>query len=305
MILYILILLFIISLVIYYILKITKINESFLLYFAGTKGGNVVSRDKCINNCINNYSRIYCNTFLPDTFRLNNKKDMDILNKNYNNNDWFIAKKTWGQQRNGLRLIQKKNINNESLKNYDEIQKLILNSLKINNRVFHIRIFVIIDCRKGNYIFNNGIIQYCKEKFDKNNIVRENVITVPKGKYTYKTFYDKLNLPKTLIELYKYLDKNNKSSKLLKANIKKSIEKYFKLYKLCIKNPPKNYKTKHIFGPDVIIQENLNCLILEVNQGPDLKTKIKNKELLWDANIKKILLKDYRNSDYSRNFIKF
>lgn len=291
-------------LLLFYKLKIYN-KERFKLYFAGKEGKNIVSREKCINSCLNKHSRKYCGNFLPDTYRINNKDDMIQLNNNFNNEDWFIAKETWSEQRRGLKLIQKKNINNKTVKGYDEIQKLVLNSFKINNRVFHIRIYIIVDCHKGIYFFNDGIMIYCKEKFDKNNICRENIITASlKSGYQNKSFCDKHKLPKTLTEFYLYLKKNNMSSELLKNNIVKSLKKYFSLFKFCKKDPPENFKTKHLFGPDIIIQENLDCKILEVNTAPDLFFRNKNLELEYQRVIKKELHYSYLKSDYSNNFIK-
>ena len=144
-----------------------------------------------------------------------------------------------------------------------------------------------------------------KEKFDKNNICRENIITASlKSGYQNKSFCDKHKLPKTLTEFYLYLKKNNMSSELLKNNIVKSLKKYFSLFKFCKKDPPKNFKTKHLFGPDIIIQENLDCKILEVNTAPDLFLRYKNLELEYQREIKKELHHSYRKSDYSNNFIK-
>lgn len=286
-----------------YLLKKTK--EKFLLYFYKDHGNKIVDRNKCINNCLNNNSRKYCGSFLPDTYRINNKDDMIQLNNNYSSEDWFIAKETWGQQRRGLKLIQKKNINHKSLKGYDEIQKLVLNSLKINNRVFHIRIYVIVDCNRGIYFFKDGIMIYCKKEFDKNNICRDNIITASgKSGYQNKSFCDKNRLPKTLTEFYLYLLSKNRSYKLLENNIIKNLKKYFSLFKFCKKDPPKNFKTKHLYGPDIIVEENLDCKILEVNQVPDMLIKTKNQEIAYKVKLKKKLYHSYLESNYSKNFIK-
>lgn len=261
----------------------------------------LINRKVDIDQCLLKNTRQYCKTIFPDTYRIyKSLNELDQLKKNYNKDDYFILKTIWGQERRGLKVVNYSNLNQNTINNYEQIQKIIP-SLKINNRIFHIRLYLIIDKQLGNYLYNNGIVIYSKK--NNNKIDNDNIITASlKTGYQNLDFYNKNNLPKTLIELYSSLDNN--TSQLLKNNITTLFKKYLKLKDLNNNKIIMNETYyKHIFGPDLIIDSNYNCYILEVNQNPDLGLR-NNKQLVWQTKIKSHLLKNYKKNNYSKDFTK-
>ena len=244
---------------------------------------------------------------------------MNNLRSKYKPGDWFIQKKIWGTFRNGLDICKyEDNLENH---NYDQIQKLETDTLKINNRVFHIRIYLIIDCDKGNYLYNEGIIIYCTEPFDKKNIKKDNIITnIKNNRYVYEpnnlSFMGRYKLPKTLTELYIYLKKHNLSSNKLKKNLIELFKKYVDLKEFCKEIPieecpscslgyesvykNKKFKNRHLYGADVIVRENLKPIILEVNQKPGMNYMY-DQERSWQNPIKEYVLKSLSTRKYPLN----
>lgn len=266
-----------------------------------TISNQLINRKVDIDQCLLQHSRKYCKTIFPDTYRISNSyNELEQLKKKYNNTDYFILKTIWGEQRRGLQVLNYSNINKNNIKQYDQIQHIIP-SLKINNRIFHIRLYLIIDHKLGNYLYNNGIIIYSKE--NNNKIDNDNIITASlKSGYQNLDFYNTYNLPKTLNELFNSLDSN--ISTLLKNNMITLFKKYLKLKDLNNNKIFMNESSyKHIFGPDIIIDSNYQCYILEVNQYPDLGLRY-NKQLLWQTKLKSHLLQNYRTNNYSNHFTK-
>lgn len=256
----------------------------------------VVNRNIDIKDCrkFNN-----CNKIFPDTYFIKNKNEMQQLKTKYNKSNWFILKKIWGEQRNGLKL--KKYTDNVEDYNYDQVQQLI-DSLKINNRIFHIRMYLIIDCDKGIYLYKNGLLIFCKQQFNINNVNNNNIITgnLHSGVQN-SSFYIKNNLPKDLFEFYRYLDNNGMSSNLFMIKLIELFKNYIKTKTFCNKIDGKLCKKiKHIYGPDIIVTKYGIPIILEVNQSPDLNSR-RTGEIQWQSKIKKELLSHYLENDYSSN----
>lgn len=274
------------------------------------KPTNLINRKIDIDQCMKKYQRAKCTKIFPDTYRIYKDKsfnEYDDLLKKYNKNDWVVMKTIWGEQRKGLEINKIKDISTKKLKYYDQIQHLILNSLKIKNRVFHLRLYLVVDCNNGVYLYKDGLVIYSKEKFS-DNIKKDTVITASlKSGYQNVSFYQKNKLPKSLLELNYYLDKTNLSSKKLTNNLINTFEQYCRLKNLC-DNKNKTKRHIHIFGPDVLIDKDLNCIILEVNQGPALATPkkytdSKYKELHWQYKLKNNLIKNIIIRNYT-NFHK-
>ena len=297
-----------------------KKYESFS--FLRTNPNKLINRKKDINGCLQKLGRRQCQLIFPNTYNVSNNpqkllSEIRKIKKKYQENDYFILKHIWGEQRRGLKIINYKQLKPEVLSKYDQIQKVILSDL-INGFVFHVRMYLIVDCRYGNFLFYNGIVIYAKKKF--NNIYNKDTIitaSLKSGNQNLKV-YQENKLPKNLPELFKYYESIGKSTKILQHNIKVVFKNYCRLKKFCKNKIPVNYhqkvnykqnflntnlpKQKWLFGPDLLIDKDLNCYIIEVNQGPDLGLR-KKEQLIWQTEIKRKLLTLYRSDLYNHHFI--
>lgn len=297
------------------------ITEPFVSCFYKHRS-SVVSREIDERQC-RRATQNYCSDIFPDTYFIKDPADMYQLKQKYTTNDWFILKKIWGTFRNGLKLARyTDNLNDPE---YDQIQPLILDTYLINNRVFHIRLYLVIDCYHGNFLYRNGAFKYCSELFDRSNINQNNVITgITNNKFTYDchklSFMKRHNLPKTLFEFYNYLRINKQDPGQLEIRLGNLFTKYVKMKQFCreldqaqcplsrnymITDPvKKTYKHKHIYGADVIIKSNLRPILIEVNQKPGLVVG-NDPEMKWTDVINKHVLTLVQTSNYdATNFIK-
>lgn len=317
---------FIIIVVIYISVFIFRFKKYESFSFLRTNPNNLINRNNDINGCLQILGRDQCQLIFPDTYNISKNpqkisSEIKNIKKKYQDSDYFILKHIWGEQRRGLKIINYKQLKPEVLSKYDQIQKVILSDL-INGFVFHVRMYLIVDCRYGNFLFDNGIVIYAKKKFN-NRYNKDTIITasLKSGNQNLKV-YQENKLPKDLPELFKYYESIGKPTKTLQSNIKNVFKKYCQLKNFCKSKIPLNYqqrvnykqnflksnfhevnnKQKWLFGPDLLIDKDLNCYIIEVNQGPALSL-IKKEQLMWQTEIKRKLLTLYRSDLYNHHFI--
>jgi len=233
--------------------------------------------------------------------------------RNYDYTDYIILKKKNSQHRNGIKFGKLGDLIN-NLNDYDFAQNVV-SSLLINRRVFHIRVFLIVDCIRGTYLYNNGCIIYAKTALSKNrtkNITEDMIITANiQSGYQNIDFYIKNNLPKDLYELKYYFKKNGMNWNKFKKNLVKVFKTLVNNHKpLCnFHKTNLNYqqlkikipKNVHIFGPDILVEPDLSVKILEVNSAPDLSVK-RVGQLEWGTKIKKHLIKYTTNRNFNNKY---
>lgn len=274
------------------IVILLKKKESFNNYIDDTYTLNKYNIWKIYNN---NYGRDIAKNIMPDTYLI--PKDLELFNKNYDRDDLFILKTTYGSLRNGLNIMKKSDIGKEEIKKYNIIQKYIINLKLINGYIFHIRLFIIIDCKKGIFLFNNGNINYNTNKFDINNITIDTAVThvANKNNLTHE-FYKNNNLPSQLIQLEKIFGKNNYDKML--NNMINHFKMLFLKKKMCLKKINKDKKTTHLYGPDIIVLDDYSTRLCEINKFP--ATNIHFKPF---REVNKKILNDYESENYE-DFVK-
>ena len=294
-------------------------NSNHLENFTGIpcfyqKRGSVINRDIDELECRKNGC---CDELFPSTYYTRNVVDMEQLVDSHNPDTWFIQKKIWGSERKGLKLVKY----GEPYDNfYEHTQQLITDSLKIRGRAFHLRIYIVVDCKHGMFLYRDGEMKYCSQLFDPNHIHKQNVISDldESGRltysYQYESYLDANNLPKTLHDLYTYLGISRHGS-YLESKLLAVFTRYVKMKNFCkIQEESKcpiihrddykfykdtaGYKYKHIYGADVIIKTDLTPLILEVNQRPTTLSIPKHSELLYRIPLRKQLLDNVKKDNY-------
>ena len=294
-------------------------NSNHLENFTGIpcfyqKPDYVINRDVDERECRKNSC---CHELFPSTYYTRNAVDMEQLDHSHNTDTWFIQKKIWGSERNGLKLVKYREPYDTS---YEHTQELITDSLKIRGRAFHIRIYIVVDCKHGIFLYREGEMKYCSTPFDPNHIHKQNVISDldESGRlthsYQYQEYLDRNNLPKTLQDLYRYLSLSPRGSHL-ESKLLSVFTRYVKMKNFCkIEEESKcpiihrddykfykdsiGYKYKHIYGADVIIKTDLTPLILEVNQRPTTLFIPTHPELMYRLPLRKQLLDNVKENTY-------
>jgi len=224
-------------------------------------------------------------TIMPKTYDLSKP---DEFRKKYKKGQIYILKNN-KQRQEGLKISMDFNEIINSNKDYLLAQELLQNPYCIDGYKINLRVYcLVIKDNYGNYnlqIYNNGIVYYTNEKFEKGNPKFEKNITTG---YCDGTIWD--NHPFTHHEFRDYLDDNNRN----KNNIEKYISEnnilsdyvFFHIYTL-LKFVFKPYvntlgnNTKgvgfQLYGADIAINDDMKPMLMEINKGPDMTIKAQEK----------------------------
>ena len=216
------------------------------------------------------YGRKKAKTLMPETWILNDNREMELFLNDYNNTQMYILKKNI-QRKEGLKLTKNlKEILNAKKENYKVVQKYNNNLFLINNRKVNLRIYLLIVCQNGKvnaYLHQYGKCIYTNKEYNDNVFDFESNIT---SYHLDMTVYQKN--PFSLEELKEYLQKKNKDYNKLFQGINNIVNLTMISVKdkLCnLKNIYKN-KTFQLFGLDFIFDKQMNPYLLEMNKGPDM-----------------------------------
>ena len=233
---------------------------------------NVVSKAKLWTIISSKYGRRKASKIMPETFLTDS--DINEFKKRYKKNKLYILKNKL-QRKEGIYLTKDYNFLINSEKNgYTIIQDYIKNVFLINNRKLNIRIYTVIICYKNIfncYIYNNGKCIYTNSDYNyKSKDLHSHITSLDLDLKIYE------KNPLTLHELKSYMIKNKLNYDKLWTNVNKCIKKAthaFKKY-LYTDEKFKNNLSFQIFGPDIIVDEKLNCFIAEINKGPSMKFEL-------------------------------
>lgn len=257
-------------------LKEIKININNRLdkYIFGINGCDIiVSKNKIWETLVKCYGRKHSSKLMPESYILNDMKEMDIFAKQFNpsDNDIYILKKNV-QRKEGLKLTRDYyEIISAYKDNYRVVQKYITNLYLINGRKINLRIYLLIVIKNNInkfYLCKNGKCIYTNKKYNDNDLDFESNIT-------------SYNLDMSVY------NENPRNFDELKIHIgAKNGVKLFNRIDLLIKDITKClshslYQSKNIygctsfqlFGIDVIFDTNLNPFLLEMNKGPDMSPR--------------------------------
>lgn len=247
------------------------------------------------NNMVSKYGVEEASKYIPRSYDLNNKNDVnDFLMSS--NNETYIGK-TEIEDAKGLLVSKNKRGLYEQVKNnetYSIIQKCIMNQYLINDRSFKLRMFVLITCKNGIvnfYLHKQGFVYYAKETFNKENPTFNNIIA---NAWWFKDMKKKdindfvSDKPLTLEDFKDYIEARNFRYYNLLVKIKLLLTKIFDAthFHLCkIKKYDANM-TICMTGIDILIDENMNPWFIELNKKPGMGShhidKIKEiKKTIW------------------------
>lgn len=241
----------------------------------GITGSDMIASKNYLWKILSNYYGSKNSEFLyPKSYLPNNREHIKKFILDYDKNKSYILKKNLQQQK-GLELCNDYNrlLKELTSSNVNIVQELLENPLLVNGRKINLRVYFLVVCQeneKKGYIHKDGFIYYTRKNYDKNILDFDHHITTG---YVDRDVYEKN--PLTHEDLYEFLEKNNMNSMKLKQNLYILMKRIFKAIKnnLCNKENVKQGKTFQLFGCDVAPDKDLNCILIEINKGPDMTFK--------------------------------
>ena len=258
--------------------------------------------------------------FLPESYILPNEYTFLKDKMDKNPNQLWIIKPVASSQGRGIFLT--KNIS-EIPNNYSMIaSRYISNPFLINRKKFDLRIYAFVTSIKPLriYRFNEGLTRFSANNYnsDKNDrcahltnyAVNKNNKNYIQNNQPFEIDYNSSKW--TLTSLRQYLEEHNIDSNLLfdkiddiiiktliscENNLVSAISKYCAFQENCFE----------LYGFDILIDDNLNCWLMEVNLSPNLHfdapidLKIKGEMIAEIFDIIRIVPYDIRNEIYESN----
>ena len=258
--------------------------------------------------------------FLPESYILPNEFTFLKDKMDKNPNQVWIIKPVASSQGRGIFLT--KNIN-EIPNNFSMIaSRYINNPFLINNKKFDLRIYAFVTSIKPLriYRFNEGLTRFSTNNYnsDKNDrcahltnyAVNKNNKNYIQNKQPFDIDYNSSKW--TLTSFKKYLEEHDINSELIfnkiddiiiktliscENNLLNAISKYCAFQENCFE----------LYGFDILIDDNLNCWLMECNLSPNLHfdapidLKIKGEMIAEIFDIIRIVPYDIRNEIYESN----
>ena len=258
--------------------------------------------------------------FLPESYILPNEYTFLKDKMDKNPNQFWIVKPVASSQGRGIFLT--KNIN-EIPNNCQMIaSRYISNPFLINNKKFDLRIYAFVTSIKPLriYRFNEGLTRFSTNNYnsDKNDrcahltnyAVNKNNKNYIQNKQPFDIDYNSSKW--TLTSLKQYLEEHDINSELLfnkiddiiiktliscENNLLSAISKYCSFQENCFE----------LYGFDILIDDNLNCWLMECNLSPNLHfdapidLKIKGEMIAEIFDLIRIVPYDIRNEIYENN----
>lgn len=236
-------------------------------------------RTKIWENVLAKYGPLQTEAIFPKTYIL--PKDTALFLKEEKSYTQYIAKTLFSGGRVGVFLYEPSM--KQNLSEYAVIQEYIKNPFLINGFKFDVRLYMVVDCKKGVFLYKPGYNVYTEEKFDYTSKKRSQKINQA---YSGDEHYDIHKLPRTTDELFAY---NVPYDQII-------YDIGMKLRKIILATPESICPMPNtIYGIDIEILDDFNSKIIEINSKPTTKFK----DTPWKNNLTQTLRDEM--GDYDSN----
>jgi tubulin polyglutamylase TTLL5 len=237
-----------------------------------------------------------------------------------NPNQFWIVKPVASSQGRGIFLTQ--SINDITSNHQTIVSRYIINPFLINNKKFDLRIYAfvtsIVPLRI--YRFKEGLTRFSANNYNldvndrcahlTNYAVNKNNKNYVQNESPFDVDYNSSKW--TLTSLQQYLEEHNINSELIFSKIDDIIIKTFISSENNLINAISKYcayqeNCFELYGFDILLDENLNCWLMEVNLSPNLHfdaaidLKIKGEMIAEIFDLIRIVPYDIRNEIYENS----
>ena len=258
--------------------------------------------------------------FLPESYILPNEYTFLKDKMDKNPNQFWIVKPVASSQGRGIFLTQ--SINDIPSNHQTIVSRYIINPFLINNKKFDLRIYAfvtsIVPLRI--YRFKEGLTRFSANNYNldvndrcahlTNYAVNKNNKNYVQNESPFDVDYNSSKW--TLTSLQQYLEEHNINSELIFSKIDDIIIKTFISSENNLINAISKYcayqeNCFELYGFDILLDENLNCWLMEVNLSPNLHfdaaidLKIKGEMIAEIFDLIRIVPYDIRNEIYENN----
>ena len=258
--------------------------------------------------------------FLPESYILPNEYTFLKDKMDKNPNQFWIVKPVASSQGRGIFLTQ--SINDIPSNHQTIVSRYIINPFLINNKKFDLRIYAfvtsIVPLRI--YRFKEGLTRFSANNYNldvndrcahlTNYAVNKNNKNYVQNESPFDIDYNSSKW--TLTSLQQYLEEHNINSELIFSKIDDIIIKTFISSENNLINAISKYcayqeNCFELYGFDILLDENLNCWLMEVNLSPNLHfdaaidLKIKGEMIAEIFDLIRIVPYDIRNEIYENN----
>lgn len=212
---------------------------------------------------------------VPDTYLLYDRVDRNrFLSTIREGESMFIMKKNL-QRQQGCVIVRNEREARERLSNdakFVVAQRLLLDNLLVMDRKCNIRRYVIIvrtERYVRAYLHDDGFVYYSAHA--QTDAPTERSFHITTG-YIDRKIYD--THPMTLTDMYAFVGKANADA--FQRNMSKLLERVFGVFvsELSVSDPVVKGRTCFaIMGCDLSVNKNYDCMLMEINKGPDLNAK--------------------------------
>lgn len=218
------------------------------------------------------YGREEASTIMPESYIINDKKEMKIFKENYQKGKLYFVKKNI-QRKEGI-VITDNYDKIISMWSYKVIQEYVPNLYILKHRKINIRLYLLIVCyngKVGGYLYNRGKCIYTNQDYNESSVANKtkerevHLTSVNLNTDIYKTH------PETLDDLERYL--GNRDYSKLWNNILNCMKKTMKSAEghICNLNKLQKAVAFQVFGADIIFDKDFHPYLLELNKGPSMK----------------------------------
>lgn len=230
-------------------------------------------KNKIWKNLKEKYGRERASTLIPECFELDEEEELI--------NDGYYLMKAEVENAKGILVTNdiermKKEWKKSSIGYpFTIIQRLINNPMLIKERVFKLRMYVLVTCNNGKvntYVHEKGGVFYAKSKFNSKKITYDNIVA---NSYWMKMLPEKYvnefmsELPEDLDEFQQYMALQNINVEDMYDKIDEKLKQIVLAVDLCQKNPEK--LMVNMYGIDMIFDANHEPWFIEMNAKPSLR----------------------------------
>jgi len=252
-------------------LKKIKLSNDEQIIFTIPECDSIVSKYNVWKSLNDFYGRERASTIIPESFLLDKKDDIKLIDEQPSGTDYILKKKK--QRKEGLKITSDvEEVKKGHKEDYLIAQRLIKPFL-VNKRKINLRVYLMLTLYKGKlvaYVSKFGSCIYTKDEYDDNSHSFETNVT------SYKMDMDIYNDNPLSFEQFKtYLKDNNYNHVEIFDKMKGILHDFLIAMKEQLGSKKfHNNLCSQVFGVDFIIDEELNPLLLECNKGPEMKPKV-------------------------------